>query len=132
MADLLWLAKALLAMALLFGIGALFVVVFMEASPGLFGAGDCEYLARLRSVHMEGQMAKSSRVKGTLRCADGAVVPIMSTRVMDALRERDRELTRLESVAREDRSRIAILTAQLASLNGSRWVKLGRWLRIVR
>jgi hypothetical protein len=84
-------------------------------------------------------VVKSVRIKGTLSCPDGAVVPITSARVLEAIRERDRDIARLEGRMATMRGELDSVTVQLRTsnvalerLHGCGWVRLGRWLRLVR
>ena len=75
------------------------------------------------------------RIKGTLRCADGAVVPITSKRIMDAIRERDDLVAHRDAriaTMREALDKAAVRDVELRALLSSRWVRLGKWLRVVR
>lgn len=83
-------------------------------------------------------MAKSVRVRGSLRCSDGTVVPIYSRRVLDAIRERDDESARMSAHIASLRGELEgarlnerQLEAAWKRLDGSRWVRLGRWLGMV-
>lgn len=72
------------------------------------------------------------RIKGTLRCADGAVIPITSKRVLDAIREQDERITLLGNELNMCRVNLRASRDAMERLQQSGWVRLGRWLRIVR
>jgi hypothetical protein len=67
-----------------------------------------------------------------LRCKDGVAVPIKQKRVVDAIRERDLRIAQLKDRLAQAQDAVGSEVAKRHVLLGTRWVKLGIALRMVK